>query len=67
MLEALQQDQRLKLVLWAEDDFVLPPETGDAFAAAIGAEPPQRIAGANHFLQEDKGEEIGALIADWLA
>ena len=27
----------------------------------------QRLEGAGHFLQEDKGPEIGALIADWLS
>ncbi len=25
------------------------------------------IEGAGHFLQEDKGQEIGALLAEWLA
>jgi len=24
------------------------------------------IEGASHFLQEDQGEQIGAIIADWL-
>ena len=37
-----------------------------AFAAAIGREPPRIIEGAGHFLQEDRGEEIGRLIAEWL-
>ena len=34
-----------------------------------GAEgqPHTAIEGGGHFLQEDRGEEIGALIADWLA
>jgi hypothetical protein len=40
---------------------------GERFAAAIGREPPRRIAGAGHFLQEDRGAEIGGLVVEWLA
>ena len=65
-LEGLRSLARPTLVLWAEDDPVLPPATGEAFAAAIGAEPPELIPGASHFLQEDQGELIGRRIADWL-
>ena len=32
-----------------------------------GAGPPQTVAGAAHFLQEDRGEEIAERIAAWLA
>jgi len=67
VLGALREDPRPKLVLWGRQDFVLPPEIGTAFAAAIGAEAPTVLDPAGHFLQEDKGPEIGALIADWLA
>ncbi len=66
VLAALREDTRPKLVLWGQQDFVLPPQLGDAFAAAIGAEGPVPLDGAGHFLQEDKGPEIGAIIADWL-
>ena len=66
VLDALRTDERDKLLLWATGDLVLPPALGDAFAAALGAEAPTPVAGAGHFLQEDKGAEIGALIADWL-
>jgi pimeloyl-ACP methyl ester carboxylesterase len=31
-----------------------------------GAEPAETIADAGHFLQEDKGEELGERIARWL-
>lgn len=65
-LEGLTGDDRPMLILWAEDDFALPPESGDALADALGLERPRRLAGAGHFLQEDKGEEIGAAIAEWL-
>jgi haloalkane dehalogenase len=66
VLEALQGDTRPKLVLWADSDPVIPLETGHRFAEAIGAEPPQVIADASHFLQEDAGPVIGRHIADWL-
>jgi haloalkane dehalogenase len=67
VLDALRSDDRPKLMLWAEGDFVLPPSVGEMFAAALGIDAPTPIAGAGHFLQEDKGPEIGALIADWLS
>jgi haloalkane dehalogenase len=65
-LAALREDRRPTLMLWGEHDPVLPLSVGERFAEAIGREPPRRIADAGHFLQEDKGPEIGALIADWL-
>jgi haloalkane dehalogenase len=65
-LEALRGDDRPALLLWADSDPVLPPKVGEAFAAAIGREPPRTIENASHFLQEDAGEEVGELIADWL-
>jgi pimeloyl-ACP methyl ester carboxylesterase len=45
---------------------VLPLKTGRRFAAALGGELAHVIADASHFLQEDAGPQIGALIADWL-
>jgi len=66
VLEALRDDRRPKLFLWAEADPVLPLETGRRFAAALGGELDHVIAGASHFLQEDAGPEIGRLIAAWL-
>jgi haloalkane dehalogenase len=66
VLEALRADERPTLMLWADSDPVLPPETGRRFAEAIGADEPQIVAGASHFLQEDQGEEIGRRIATWL-
>jgi haloalkane dehalogenase len=65
VLEALQSDGRPKLVLWAEGDTTLPPAIGDAFASALGTERVP-IEDAGHFLQEDKGSEIGEIIAGWL-
>jgi haloalkane dehalogenase len=66
VLQALRDDARPKLMLWADSDPVLPLETGRRFAAALGVELDHVIAGASHFLQEDAGPQIGALIADWL-
>ena len=65
-LEALRADERPKLCLWADSDPILPFEVGERFAAAVNAEPPERIADASHFLQEDAGEEIGRKIVAWL-
>lgn len=66
VLAALREDRRPTLMLWADSDPVLPPSVGERLASAIGRQPPRPIEGASHFLQEDKGPEIGALIADWL-
>ncbi|MGZ6641676.1 MAG: haloalkane dehalogenase [Solirubrobacteraceae bacterium] len=65
-LDALRTDARPKLVLWADADPVIPLRTGERFAAAIGADAPEPVAGAGHFLQEDAGARIGARIAAWL-
>jgi len=67
VLEALRADKRPTLMLWATEDRVLPFATGEAFAKAIGRQPPLPIEGAGHFLQEDAGEELGRRIREWLA
>ena len=66
VLEALRDDRRPTLMLWADSDPIIPPKTGERFAAAIGRDQPRLIKNASHFLQEDAGAEIGELIADWL-
>jgi haloalkane dehalogenase len=66
VLEAMRSDTRPKLILGADSDPVLPLETGRRFAAALGTEIGHVIADASHFLQEDAGPEIGAIIAEWL-
>jgi haloalkane dehalogenase len=66
-LDALREDARPMLVLWADSDPVLPVKTGERFAEAIGhGGIDEVIPAAGHFLQEDQGERIGATIADWL-
>ena len=64
--EALQRDERPMLLMWADADPVLPFKVGEAFASLINVGPPIKIENASHFLQEDAGEQIGGLIADWL-
>jgi haloalkane dehalogenase len=66
VLEALREDRRPTLMLWADSDPVLPLEVGERFAESIGRPAPRRIENASHFLQEDQGLLIGRLIADWL-
>ena len=66
VLDALREDQRPKLMLWADSDPVLPLSTGERFAEVLGTEIAHVISDASHFLQEDAGPEIGSLIADWL-
>jgi haloalkane dehalogenase len=67
VLDALRSDQRPKLILWADSDPVLPLKVGERFAAALGTQIDHVITDASHFLQEDAGERIGGLIADWLS
>jgi haloalkane dehalogenase len=66
VLEALRDDRRPTLMLWADSDPIIPPKTGERFAAAIGSDQPRLIENASHFLQEDAGAEIGEVIASWL-
>jgi haloalkane dehalogenase len=66
LIAALRTDTRPALLLWADSDPVLPVAMGEQFAAAIGKPAPRVIPGAGHFLQEDRGDEVGGLIADWL-
>ena len=67
VLEALRTDERPKLHLWADSDPIIPFKVGERFAAAINAEPPEKIENASHFLQEDAGDRLGARIAEWLS
>ena len=63
---ALRGDERPKLHLWADSDPIIPFKVGERFAAAINADPPEKIENASHFLQEDAGEQIGERIVSWL-
>jgi haloalkane dehalogenase len=66
VFEALKQDTRPKLFLWADSDPVLPLSTGQRFAEALGTKVDHVIPDASHFLQEDAGALIGEHIARWL-
>ena len=66
VLEALREDRRPALMLWADSDPVLPLAVGESFAASIDRPGPRVIENASHFLQEDQGPLIGQLIAEWL-
>ena len=67
VLEALRTDERPKLHLWADSDPIIPFKVGERFADAIDGSPPEKIADASHFLQEDAGELIGRRVAEWLS
>jgi haloalkane dehalogenase len=65
--EALREWPGRALVLFSDSDPIFSPRVGERFAELLpNADPAETIAGAGHFLQEDKGEEIGARIARWL-
>jgi haloalkane dehalogenase len=64
--DALRVDERPSLVLWADSDPILPFKVGERVSGELNLTPPRAIADAGHFLQEDAGPEIGAIIADWL-
>ena len=65
-LAALREDRRPMLMLWADQDPVLPPRAGEALASALGRPAPEPVPDAGHFLQEDRGELVGERIAGWL-
>jgi haloalkane dehalogenase len=66
--DALGRWERPTLVLFSDSDRVFSPAHAERMAAHIpGALPAEIVAGGGHFLQEDKGEEIAARIARFLA
>jgi haloalkane dehalogenase len=64
--DGLRGDERPSLVLWADSDPILPFSVGERVSSELNLPPPRRIEDASHFLQEDAGERIGAVIAEWL-
>ncbi len=64
--DALREDQRPTLVLWADSDQALPLALGEKVSERLDFPPPVVIENASHFLHEDAGEEVGRIIADWL-
>ena len=64
----LEQWDKPALVLFSDSDPIFTPAAAERMAARIpGAGPPEIVAGAGHFLQEEKGEEIAARIVRFLA
>jgi haloalkane dehalogenase len=65
--EALKNWDRPTLVVFSDSDPIFSPRVGERFAELIpGAEPAETLEGAGHFLQEDRGEELGERVASWL-
>jgi haloalkane dehalogenase len=64
--DALREDERPTLLLWADSDPVLPFSVGERISEQLNFPAPRPIENAGHFLQEDAGEEIGRIVADWL-
>lgn len=65
--EALPGLNRPALVLFSQSDPIFSPRDGERLARLLpGALPVETIAGAGHYLQEDKGEAIAARIVEFL-
>jgi haloalkane dehalogenase len=64
---ALERWERPTLVLFSDSDPIFSPAAAERLAARIpGAGPAEIVAGAGHFLQEEKGEEIAERIVRFL-
>jgi haloalkane dehalogenase len=65
--DALRGWTKPALVVWGAEDGVLPAALAEAFVRLIpGAQGPVLIAGASHFLQEDRPNEVAAAICAFL-
>ena len=66
--DALGRWEKPALVLFSDSDRVFSPAHAELMAAHIpGALPAEIVAGAGHFLQEDRGEEIAERVVRFLA
>jgi haloalkane dehalogenase len=64
---ALERWEKPALVLFSDSDPIFPPAAAERLASRIpGAGPAEIVAGAGHFLQEEKGEEIAERIVRFL-
>jgi haloalkane dehalogenase len=66
--ERLGKWDKPALVAFSDSDPVFPfPRAAERFTSQIPSAGEQvRIAGAAHFLQEDRGEEIARVMLEWL-
>jgi haloalkane dehalogenase len=65
--DALRSWDRPTLIVFGDSDPIFSPRVGERFAELIpGAESAETLTGAGHFLQEDRGQELGERIAVWL-
>ena len=65
---ALEHWEKPTLVLFSDSDPIFSTRAAERMASRIpGASPAETIAGAGHFLQEEKGEEIAARVVRFLA
>jgi haloalkane dehalogenase len=65
---ALEHWEKPALVLFSDSDPIFSPAAAERMASRIpGAGPAEIVAGAGHFLQEEKGEEIAARVVRFLA
>ena len=67
--EAMLRDRRPALLMWADSDPALPldPVGRQVQALFPTSDELTVIEEAGHFLPEDQGGQVGALISDWLA
>ena len=65
--EALSTWQGRALVFFSDSDPIFSPRVAERLAELLpNAELQPPVEGAGHFLQEDKGQEVGERIAAWL-
>jgi haloalkane dehalogenase len=66
--EQLARWEKPALVLFSDSDPIFTPDAAERIAAHIpGALEPEIVEGAGHFLQEDRGEQIGRRIAAFVS
>jgi haloalkane dehalogenase len=64
----IERWEKPALVLFSDSDPIFTPRAAERMASFIpGAGPAEIVAGAGHFLQEEKGEEIADRIVGFLA
>jgi haloalkane dehalogenase len=66
--EAMKEWTKPALVMFGDSDPIFPPQVAESIAELIpGALPPETIANAGHFVQEEAGEEVADRIVRFLA